>query len=132
MCSGAPGKPSRYEFDFETGKGQTITERTTVQGSTGVLSILQGYFVNDYPEHQDDPPQSVTRDVDNHLEEAQRKEHEVDPTPNPKTRTTQYQSWTNRGDIQPSPIRLDFPGILETSCSNRTENQDFDISLEEA
>ena len=93
-------------------KDKSITETTTVRGSTGVLSILQGYFVHDYHEHQDDPPQWATRDADNHLEEAQRKEHEVDPTPNPTTKTTQYQSWTTMETTNPVQYAWIFQAYL--------------------
>ena len=34
-------------------KDESITERTTVRGSTGILNILKGYFVEEFSQQQD-------------------------------------------------------------------------------
>ena len=52
-------------------KDTSITERTTVQGSTGILSVLKGYFVEDPPRRQDNTrPRTTNRNTDD-TEEGQ-------------------------------------------------------------
>ena len=71
-------------------KDESITERSTVRGSTGILNILKGYFVEDSSQQQDNiRPLSTNRGADNHSEEGQRKDHGGD-----STSVSQYQNWT--------------------------------------
>ena len=52
-------------------KDESITERTTVRGSTGILNILKGYFVEDSSQQQDNiRPLLTNRGADNHSEEG--------------------------------------------------------------
>jgi hypothetical protein len=47
-------------------KDESITEKTTVQGSTGILNILKGYFVEDPSQQQDNTrPRTTNKGTDN-------------------------------------------------------------------
>jgi hypothetical protein len=107
---------------------ESITERTTVRGPTGILSTHM-WVVGDHPQHQEKETEYIwkasnytltKKGADNHSEEGQHKEHWADPTSNHTTTTTQYQSWTTMETSNPRSTRLDFSNILKASRSNRT------------
>jgi hypothetical protein len=70
-------------------KDESVTEKTTVRGSAGILNILKGYFVKDSSQqHNNTRPRSTNEGADN-SEEGRHGKHKGE-----STSVSQYQNWT--------------------------------------